>query len=37
MVEGLGRLERCQALELYLTGLLLDVERKAWSPCRATG
>jgi SRSO17 transposase len=29
MVEGLGRSERRRALELYLTGLLLEGERKS--------
>jgi SRSO17 transposase len=29
MVEGMGRLERRRALELYLSGLLLDGERKS--------
>lgn len=32
MVEGMGRLERRRALELYLTGLLLDGERKSVEP-----
>ena len=35
MVEGLGRCERRQALELYLTGLLLDGERKSVEPMAA--
>jgi SRSO17 transposase len=32
MVEGMGRLERRHALEMYLTGLLLDGERKSVEP-----
>ncbi len=32
MVEGMGRLERRRALEMYLTGLLLDGERKSVEP-----
>ena len=32
MVEGMGRTERRRALELYLTGLLLDGERKSVEP-----
>ncbi|MCP3136898.1 IS701 family transposase [Pyxidicoccus sp. QH1ED-7-1] len=32
MVEGMGRQERRRALELYLTGLLLDGERKSVEP-----
>jgi len=32
MVEGMGRLERRRALVLYLTGLLLDGERKSIEP-----
>jgi SRSO17 transposase len=32
MVEALGRSERRRALELYLTGLLLDGERKSIEP-----
>src|SRR6218665_1882583 len=35
MVEGLGRSERRRALELYLTGLLLDGERKSVEPMAA--
>ncbi|ATB33489.1 hypothetical protein MEBOL_006987 [Melittangium boletus DSM 14713] len=35
MVEGLGRSERRRALELYLTGLLLDGERKSVEPIAA--
>ncbi|WP_375773618.1 IS701 family transposase [Archangium gephyra] len=35
MVEGLGRSERREALELYLTGLLLDGERKSVEPMAA--
>jgi SRSO17 transposase len=35
MVEGLGRSERRQALEWYLTGLLLDGERKSVEPMAA--
>ena len=32
MVEGMGRTERRRALELYLTGLLLEGERKSVEP-----
>jgi SRSO17 transposase len=32
MVEGMGRLERRRALQQYLTGLLLDGERKSIEP-----
>jgi SRSO17 transposase len=32
MVEGMGRLERRRAMELYLTGLLLEGERKSVEP-----
>ncbi len=32
MVEGMGRLERRRAMEQYLTGLLLDGERKSVEP-----
>jgi SRSO17 transposase len=32
MVEGMGRRERREALSLYLTGLLLDGERKSVQP-----
>ena len=35
MVEGLGRSERRRALECYLTGLLLDGERKSIEPMAA--
>ena len=35
MVEGLGRSERRRALHLYLTGLLLDGERKSVEPMAA--
>ncbi|MFY0583879.1 transposase [Cystobacter fuscus] len=35
MVEGLGRSERRRALELYLTDLLLDGERKSVEPMAA--
>jgi SRSO17 transposase len=35
IVEGLGRTERRRALEWYLTGLLLDVERKSLEPMAA--
>jgi SRSO17 transposase len=35
MVESLGRSERCRALEWYLTGLLLDGERKSIEPMAA--
>ncbi len=32
MVAGMGRLERRRAMELYMTGLLLDGERKSVEP-----
>jgi SRSO17 transposase len=32
MVDGMGRAERRRAMELYLTGLLLDGERKSVEP-----
>jgi SRSO17 transposase len=32
MVTGMGRAERRRAMELYLTGLLLDGERKSIEP-----
>jgi SRSO17 transposase len=35
MVEGLGRSERRRAMELYLTGLLLEGERKSIEPMAA--
>jgi SRSO17 transposase len=35
MVEGMGRSERRRALELYLTGLLLEGERKSIEPMAA--
>jgi SRSO17 transposase len=35
MVEGMGRSERRRALELYLTGLLLEGERKSVEPMAA--
>lgn len=35
MLVGLGRRERCEALRLYLMGLLLDGERKSVQPMAA--
>jgi SRSO17 transposase len=35
MVDGMGRTERRRAMELYLTGLLLDGERKSVEPMAA--
>ena len=35
MVEGLGRSERRRALELYLTGMVLNGERKSVEPMAA--
>ena len=35
MVEGMGRSERRRAMEWYLTGLLLDGERKRLEPMAA--
>jgi SRSO17 transposase len=35
MVANMGRLERRRAMELYLTGLLLEGERKSVEPMAA--
>ena len=35
MLEGLGRRERVEALSWYVTGLLLDGERKSIEPMAA--
>nr|WP_223643725.1 transposase [Corallococcus sp. EGB] len=35
MVAGMGRLERRRAMEVYVTGLLLDGERKSIEPMAA--
>ena len=35
MVEGMGRVERREALGAYVTGLLLDGERKSIEPIAA--
>lgn len=35
MTEGMGRMERCRAMQSYVTGLLLDGERKSIQPMAA--
>lgn len=35
ITEGMGRMERCRAMQAYVTGLLLDGERKSIQPMAA--